>query len=594
MHKQWIGCYASNFLAGRAGYAPEAIVLHRTDGVLAAIDGRHAKPRTYNSVHYAVGIAGEVHQYIEEKDTAFHAGIVVNPVWKLVKPAVNPNLYTIGIELEKQIPGKALDIQNQSLAALILEIATRWKLPLDSDHIVLHEEIRAGAGCPGSGFDRSSLLAFLASNRKALSPQTEHEDDILVLKDSNVRERPVSSARIVRVARAGTAETVLGFEDSGERIQGNATWYHTGDGNYLWAGLTDKPNPVRTFLAPPAIPSVAPSPMPVFTGIPSIDDLFNQSPGPPIGEGVDTAAIGAIQDLLTGHGSSGLPTMLSTNYGAWNAKTLTAIQAFESESSLPVTGKVDTRVLQQMIEKPAIDPRASRAYLTLVLRYPFTGLHKVLGLVAQMEGAGKFGAFNRNTDRAGASFGLIQWAQKPGRLAEILQAMSTADREQFVAIFGAGDPHVADGLLAHCRKPSGGIDPKTGDTTSPTFNLIDEPWITRFRQAATALPFQKVQVEAAVSAFGKSCSLIRHYAPGLTSERAMSFMLDVANQFGDGGAKALYTRVYKDGMHEPDILEAVADASVASIADSLKAGVRARRDRFLETPFLSGKETFSL
>jgi len=589
MHKQWVGCHASNFLAGRYGFTPEAIVLHGSDGPLAAIDSRCSKPNSYNSPHYAMGVTGEVHQYVEEKDTAFHAGLVVNSVWNLVKPGGNPNLYTIGIELAKPPSGKATDIQIQSLAALILDIATRWSLAIDSDHIVLHDEIRAGTGCPGNQFDRSGLLSFLVSNRRALSPQMDHKDEIVVLKDSNVRERPTSAARIVRVARAGTPEAVLGFEDSGERIQGNATWYHTGDGNYLWAGLTDKPNPIRTAIAPALMAPVAPSVTAGSTGIPCIDNLFNQSPGPPITEGVDAAAIGAIQDLLTGHGSSGLPTLLSSNYGAWNAKTLSAIQAFQNEDGLPVTGKVDAPVLKKMIEKPAIAPQASRAYLTLVLRYPFTGLYKILSLVALMEGAGKFGAFNRNTDRAGASFGLIQWAQRPGRLAEILQAMSTADREQFVAIFGAGDPNVADGLLAHCRKPSGGVDPKTGDTFTPTFNLIDEPWITRFRQAATSLPFQKVQVEVAIKAFGKSFSLIRQYAPGLISERAMGFMLDVANQFGDGGAKALYTRIHKDGMHEQDILEAVADASLASVGDSLKAGVRARRDRFLETPFLSEK-----
>jgi hypothetical protein len=40
-------------------------------------------------------------------------------------------------------------------------------------------------------------------------------------------------------------------------------------------------------------------------------------------------------------------------------------------------------------------------------------------------------------------------------------------------------------------------------------------------------------------------------------------------------------------MTEKDVLEAIADETVAEINDAFKAGVRTRRDRFLESPFLS-------
>jgi hypothetical protein len=247
-----------------------------------------------------------------------------------------------------------------------------------------------------------------------------------------------------------------------------------------------------------------------------------------------------------------------------------------------------------MIDQPAVDPRASRAYLTFVLHCPFTSLHKILSLVAQMEGTGKFAAVNRNTDRAGASFGLIQWAQKPGRLTEILDAFSSANREQFIAIFAAGDSAQADALLAHVRKPFGGVDPKTGDTTNSAFDLIEEPWLARFRQAAVFPRFQLSQVSLALDAFGKSCSRIRQYAPDLTSERAVGFMLDVANQFGDAGAQKLYNRAHQNGMRQLDVLEAIANESVAAMDDSLKAGVRARRDRFLETHLLSDTQAYGV
>jgi N-acetylmuramoyl-L-alanine amidase len=97
MHKQWFGCCADNFKSGRGGLKPEAIVIHRSGGRLTELDARCKKPRAFSSAHYGVGPAGEVHQYVDERDTAFHAGIVVNPTANIVnaKTGINPNLYTI-------------------------------------------------------------------------------------------------------------------------------------------------------------------------------------------------------------------------------------------------------------------------------------------------------------------------------------------------------------------------------------------------------------------------------------------------------------------------------------------------------------------
>ncbi len=600
MHKQWIGCSPTNFVAGRSGFAPEAIVIHQSGVSLAEIDARCVGAKTYNSVHYAVGAAGDVHQYVEEKDTAFQAGVVVNPTWKLIKPGKNPNLYTVGIEQEKLSPGQPADAQYQALAGLILEINGRWKFELDGDHIVLHSEIRAGAGCPQNGFDRPKLLKLIASNGTNGPKSISLPREVSVLKDTNVRECSKTESRIVRVARAHTSEGITGCDEFGERINGNATWYQTEDGNFVWAGATDRPNPVAVSMpraTPLPIASVqsngnGSSGQAAESGIAGIDQLLCGGQAPAICEKADAEAIGAVQDLLTGLGFSGLPTVLSSGYGSWSAKTLSAIQSFQKQSGLPVAAQIDQPALRKMIATPAVDARASRAYLTLVHRSPFTGLHKILSLVAQMEGAGRFAALNRNTDRAGASFGLIQWAQKPGRLAEVLEGMSAAAPEQFTTVFGAGNALVAEALLTHCRKQFGGLNPKTGETLNPAFNLVEEPWITRFRQAAGLFQFQVVQLELALTAFSKSCALIRQYARELVSERAIGFMLDVANQFGDAGAQKLYNRAHRDGMREADVLQEISEESIAAMDDSLQAGVRVRRERFLETRYLSGEQVF--
>jgi N-acetyl-anhydromuramyl-L-alanine amidase AmpD/peptidoglycan hydrolase-like protein with peptidoglycan-binding domain len=589
MHKQWCGCAAQNFQANRGAFKPEAVVLHRSGGSLDDIDARCRQAGTFSSAHYAIGTDGAVHQYVEESDTAFHAGVVVNPVWKLIKPGQNPNFYTIGIELAGNPGDTAAEAQYSAAADLLTEIARRCQILLDADHIVLHSEIRAERTCPGAGFERDNLLQRIQAAAAAPVEADETDQEVHVLRNTYVREaKPSTSARIVRVAPANSTEFVAGFTDQGERVDGNSYWYRTQDGNYLWAGGTDSPNPVTPKPPQPVAFPVAPAPSKAAScGIPRIDQLFAASGGTPItASEADARAIGAVQDLLTGHGFTGLPTVLSTAYGVFGQKTQATIEAFRQQQKIPPGPTVDAATLQKMVATPAADPRASAAYTALVLGFEQTGMQRILGLVSQMEGAGKFAALNRNTDRAGLSFGLIQWAQKPGRLAEILSAMFDADRDQFISIFG-GAAEVAAALIAHCRKPSGGVNPKTGETINPSFDLVAEPWVSRFRQAALNVRFQQVQVQLALAAFEASHKAIQQFAPDLKSERSIGFMIDVANQFGDGGAAKLYETVHTAGMDEKGILEAIADATVERVEDAFKTGVRGRRDHFLQTPLLS-------
>lgn len=67
----------------------------------------------------------------------------------------------------------------------------------------------------------------------------------------------------------------------------------------------------------------------------------------------------------------------------------------------------------------------------------------------------------------------------------------------------------------------------------------------------------------------------------------MGFMLDLSNQFGDGGARKIFQAVVEDGMAVGDLLQAMADESVARIQDPFKAGTQARRQHFITTTFLS-------
>jgi N-acetylmuramoyl-L-alanine amidase len=162
---KWVGCAPENFRTGRAGFRPEAIVIHIIVGSLPSAGSTFRNPNSSVSAHYAVGKAGEVHQYVKETDTAFHAGIVAQPAWKHIRAGINPNLYTVGIEHEGQPDDLWTDDQYRSSAALVREISVRWNIPLDRDHIIKHHEIRCTKTCPGAAVDMDRLI------REAITPK---------------------------------------------------------------------------------------------------------------------------------------------------------------------------------------------------------------------------------------------------------------------------------------------------------------------------------------------------------------------------------------------------------------------------------------
>ncbi len=324
-------------------------------------------------------------------------------------------------------------------------------------------------------------------------------------------------------------------------------------------------------------------------GISRIDDLSRDDANVvPIGPGeADRDSVGVVQLMLAGMGLRGLPNLLSPDYGLFGPRTMAAVQTFRLQQGLPAGSAVDGQCFKALVQANAPEPVASRGYITLALDFPYGGLVKILSVVAQMEGAGKFGAMNLNTDKAGLSFGLIQWAQKPGRLAEILRAFALADPVAFAGFFTGGDANQAAEFVAHVKLAAGGVDPETGETTNPAFDLVREPWVSRFQQAALFKPYQQVQVKTALEDFAASLKKIQSYAPQLTSERALGFMIDLANQFGDAGAQRVYQSVAQQGVPVEELLQAVAEESVARMPDPFKSGTQARRQHFLTTEFLS-------
>jgi peptidoglycan hydrolase-like protein with peptidoglycan-binding domain len=272
--------------------------------------------------------------------------------------------------------------------------------------------------------------------------------------------------------------------------------------------------------------------------------------------------------------------------------TTEALRAFQETQNLQVTGQLDASTLTQLVATPWRRPMACCGYLALVLDVAFIGMVRLVSVTSQFEGAGLFTALNRNTDKAGLSFGLIQWAQKPGRLNLLLRAFQSRQPSLFVAIFGAGDPVLAQALIAHTAKPRGGTDDQ-GNTIDPGFDLIRHPWDNRFIDAGMHPDLQRLQIDTAVADFARSFARLQVLAPEIQSERGIAFVLDVANQHGDGGADSILRKVRSPGMSEAALLAAIEAESVARVTAQFGPGsneaqsTRNRREAFRTSALLS-------
>ncbi|HYE17543.1 MAG TPA: peptidoglycan-binding domain-containing protein [Tepidisphaeraceae bacterium] len=337
------------------------------------------------------------------------------------------------------------------------------------------------------------------------------------------------------------------------------------------------------------------------SGIKRIDDLLFDGTGGPIdAQTSDVDAVGAVQDLLTGHGyrTTGLRAAV---YGKFGKATRRAVAAFRKAAGLPAGEFVDQAMLRTLVDAPATNPIVSHAYLTLVLDRPYEKIGKLVSLVAIVEGAGRFSAMCPNTDKAGLSVGIIQWAQKPKRLGELVArwARDAADRDVALPLLGfkpgdGPDPEFQK-LVAHLNAKRGGTT-ESGATTDAKYDLIREPWKTRFRGALVNGRLQRVQVDAAADAFKASWAALAPKMPKLKSERAVGFVLDLANQFGDGGAAGIYNAVDTTTETEREVMERMrgeAKARLEKQFPKLPAVPVAGEDRrrfFLDTPRLADTE----
>jgi hypothetical protein len=216
------------------------------EGTLKGTDAWFKSEESGVSAHYGIGKTGEIHQYVGESDTAWHAGRIIGPTWQLLKPNVNPNWYTIGIEHEGREDTPWSDAMYKASATLIDEICRRWSIPCDRDHIIGHREIRSDKTCPGFELDLDQLIDLVKEiQQDSVTFNFVKKPGIVKVRvNMNIRRQaPTTTAPVVRTVKDGTKLKVQGWTSNGLTVNGNAHWYKASDGNYFWAGATERPIP---------------------------------------------------------------------------------------------------------------------------------------------------------------------------------------------------------------------------------------------------------------------------------------------------------------------------------------------------------------
>ncbi len=147
---------------------------------------------------------------------------------------------------------------------------------------------------------------------------------------------------------------------------------------------------------------------------------------------------------------------------------------------------------------------------------------RVLAATIKSESSGNYAAVNPNADGAGLSFGLIQWAQRPGSLGNLLAAFWAKDPARFKAVFGPD----SNELLTTTKK--GGVVPVAGAY------LWQEPWLSRFKQAGADPVFRQVQDDLILNgSYMQDAIAASRILGGPPTERGMALLFDVSvNQGG--------------------------------------------------------------
>lgn len=215
-------------------------------------------------------------------------------------------------------------------------------------------------------------------------------------------------------------------------------------------------------------------------------------------------------------------------------------------------------------------------------------IEKVAG---DFESNGKGYAMNRNSDKNGASYGLIQWTQASGNLHDVLEFLQKRHPDKFEQYFG---PNWRK-LLEYTEKNESVMYDPLDDGTGKASVLWEDPWYSRFRAAGKDPDLYAAQWEYAEFYDGHMKGAIWSTEKlGIRTERALTLFYDRTVNSGRNANRRIVEKVLaKWAGNPPDYdtaLNDYASAALEVVGSKHRPGIRRRNKSILEDPDLLDTE----
>ena len=246
----------------RSGYKIKGIVMHSMAGTQRGTIAWFNNPQAKVSAHYCISETGDTVLTVEEKAAAWHAGqVTVNkdkaPTLLKDNWGINPNLITIGIEMEDKNNRnhKYSDAQYSAAVILVADICKRYNIPMDRGHVFMHRESDpVNKKDPLGQWNHDKFIedvvtygekGGVADTEEKLYPYRTKVKvldfvDVLYVRAGPSKIYPLAGSK--KLTRNNEVE-VVGFV-KGERLEYNEIntqfWWKSAKGNYFWAGGSDK------------------------------------------------------------------------------------------------------------------------------------------------------------------------------------------------------------------------------------------------------------------------------------------------------------------------------------------------------------------
>lgn len=192
--------------AGRRGHEITAIGLHISGGSWSSNYNWIMNPESKASYNAIVLDDGQIYSLVAEDNTAYSHGKVRKSTWALLKPDVNPNLYTLSLARTGTDQRKWATAQLDATVKLLRYWCDKYRIKPVRPYIFGHSEIDSVRRwfCPGHNFFETVILELEKD-----APRADGRDLVIyTVVAGSFRHRSNADNRVMLLARMGVKSFV--------------------------------------------------------------------------------------------------------------------------------------------------------------------------------------------------------------------------------------------------------------------------------------------------------------------------------------------------------------------------------------------------